>query len=63
MHMRMEDLVAVHQTMESVAVDQVEVDTQAEALQTVGIIKVEAVVHISKAFIIMKFQKQFQAVT
>jgi hypothetical protein len=59
----MDDLAAVHQTMDYVVVYQAVEDTQVEVPQTVGVIKVEAVVQILKVFIIMKFQKQYQAVT
>ena len=59
----MEDLEAVHQRMDTVVILQAAVDTQAEAVQAIGIIKVEAEVHIMKVFIIIKFQKQFLAVT
>jgi hypothetical protein len=57
-----EDLVAVHQTMDFVVTQQVEVDTQAETVEEI-ITKAEAVVHILMANIIMKIHLQFLAVT
>jgi hypothetical protein len=62
-HMGMEDLEVVHQITDIAVMQQAAAVTQEEVLQIVIIFKVGAVVHISKALIIMKFQTQFQAVT
>jgi hypothetical protein len=59
---RMEDLAVVHQIVEIVVLEQAVVGTQAEPLLIIKKLKAEAVVHIMKVFIMMKFQKQFLAV-